>query len=55
MFGDLRPQVMKNIENFVNLEHQKPPKKMKLGWVNEVSEISMTYDANDSATLLTQS
>lgn len=39
---------MKNIENFVNEEHKKPAKNMQLGWVAEVSEISMSYDIIDS-------
>jgi len=37
---DIKNNLIKNIEHFVNEEHKKEPRKMKLAWVTEMSEIS---------------
>ena len=52
IFGNMREQVIKNIDHFVSEEHKKSAKNMQLGWVAEVSELSMTCDLKDSATNL---
>ena len=40
----VREVVLRNIENFVTEEHKKPAKNMQLGWVAEVSDISILPD-----------
>ena len=37
---EIKNNLIKNIEHFVNEEHKKEPRKMKLAWVTEMSEIS---------------
>ena len=37
---DIKNNLMKNIEHFLNEEHKKESRKMKLAWVTEMSEIS---------------
>ena len=37
---DIKNNLIKNIEHFVNEEHKKEPRKMKLAWVTEMSDIS---------------
>lgn len=37
-----KEHVQKNIDNFVNQEQKKAPRQMQLGWVAEVSEMSIS-------------
>ena len=39
--ASFRESIIRNIENFVTEEHKKPAKSMQLGWVAEVSDVSI--------------
>ena len=52
MNSDIKNNLIKNIEHFVNEEHKKEPRKMKLAWVTEMSEISLSQDILDNSNIV---